>query len=157
MLNPVPPSTGGKRILLERYKQYKGIAGRNFSRNGKCLQHRRSICGLLTQLKSVAPRTLRLNVRDHALYQGHVPLCPGRSVRTLESQETICKKLVGSRCRVMPRTVSRSICINARATRRALDIKRVEEDLTRKSVRYDVHKQWLSHGAYRSCWVLYDP
>jgi hypothetical protein len=59
------------------------------------------------------------------------PLCPGQSVRTPESKEIICKRMVGSRCRVAPRTLNRSICINTRATRRALDIKRVEEDLTR--------------------------
>jgi hypothetical protein len=35
MLNPVPPSTGERRVLSDKYKQYKGFAERNFSRNGK--------------------------------------------------------------------------------------------------------------------------
>jgi hypothetical protein len=53
-------------------------------------------------------------------------------------------------------TVSSSGCINARATGRALDIKRLERDLTRKSVGYDVHKQWLGQELIVHAELSYD-
>jgi hypothetical protein len=55
MLNPVPPSTGERRVLSDKYKQYKGIAEKLLKK---------------WQVIEASEICLKVNVRDHGLSPG---------------------------------------------------------------------------------------